>query len=427
MERNRVVITGLGAVTALGPSVDQYWDGLINGRSGIRRISLFDASELPCQIAGEVVDFDPGNYMDRKLVRRTPRNCHFAVAAVRQALEDAGLTQPFVDPERVGVLLGVAVGGLENFNQAHDIFRTKGHDRMPPLLLPTGIPNIAAFVIAQEFQCLGPNNTTTTACAAGTQALGEATEWIRRGAADVVIAGGTEAILVDLVISAFSAMRALSFSFNSQPEHASRPFDALREGFVLSEGSAILILENLEHALARGAHIYAEVAGQASSSDAYDFAALQPDGLGASRAMRWALRDAGIEPAQVDYINAHGTSTPLNDKTETLAIKTVFGEAAYELAVSSTKSMVGHAMGAAGALEALACVLAIKHGIIPPTINYENPDADCDLFYVPNHALERKVNVSMSNSFGLGGQNACLVLKSLNGVVKTNSHEPSGN
>lgn len=417
MSQRRVVITGLGAVTPLGLTVQEYWDGLIRGRSGIRKITLFDASQMPCQIAGEVPDFDPNNYMDRKTVRRMPRSSQLALAAARQAIEDAGLAYPMTEPERAGVLVGTAVGGLDTLNAAGEILRTKGYDRMPPLFLPSGIPNVPAFLIAQEFQCLGPNNTTSTACAAGTQAVGEGSEWIRRGAADVVIAGGAEAIVMELVVGAFSVMRALPVDFNDQPELASRPFDAKRQGFVLSEGAAMLVLEELEHARARRAHIYAEVLGHASSSDGYDLAALQPEGLGPRRAMQWAIDNAGIQPNEVDYINAHGTSTPLNDKTETLAIKKVFGEAAYDVAISSTKSMVGHAMGASGALEAIACALAIQNGIIPPTINYENPDPECDLFYTPNQAMRRKVNIAMSNSFGLGGQNACLVLKSMNGDV----------
>ena len=415
MHHNRVVITGLGAITPLGLSVSEYWDGLVHGRSGIRKISLFDASHMPCQIAGEVLDFDPGNYMDRKTARRMPRSSQFAVAAARQAIEDAGLTYPMTDPERVGVFLGTAVGGLDTLNSAGEILRTKGFDRIPPLHLPSGIPNIPAFLIAHEFQCLGPNNTTATACAAGTQAVGEASEWIRRGAADIVIAGGTETIVMELVVGAFSVMRALPFDFNDRPEAASRPFDALRQGFVLSEGAAILVLEGLEHAQRRGARIYAEVLGYASSSDGYDIAALQPEGLGPSRAMRWAIQNAGLQPKDVGYINAHGTSTSLNDKIETLAIKNVFGEDANNVTISSTKSMMGHAMGASGALEAIACTLAIGKGVIPPTINYENPDPECDLFYTPNQAIQRNVNIAMSNSFGLGGQNACLVLKRMNG------------
>jgi 3-oxoacyl-[acyl-carrier-protein] synthase II len=408
------VITGLGVISCAGLTVQSYWENLINGRSGIRKISLFDAANMPCQIAGEAPEFDPLLYMDRKTARRVPRSTQMAVAAARQAVEDASLAYPMADPERVGVLFGTAVGGLDNLTSADHIYREKGYRGLPPHHLPSGIPNMSSFQIAQEFQCLGPNNTTTTACAASTQAIGEATEWIRRGAADVVITGGCEAIVMDLVVAAFSAMRALPIGFNDRPEAASRPFDALREGFVLSEGSAALVLESLEHAQARGARIYAEVAGHASSSDGFDMIALQPEGLGPGRAMRWALRDAVVIPGQVDYINAHGTSTPLNDKTETLAIKNVFGEHAYRMAISSTKSMLGHAMGASGGLEAIACILAIQHGVIPPTINYENPDPECDLFYVPNQAIRRDVHIALSNSFGLGGQNACLVLKSLN-------------
>jgi len=298
---------------------------------------------------------------------------------------------------------------------ANNVMQTQGFKRMNPYHVPSGIPNMPAFQIAKEFQCLGPNNTTATACAAGTLAVGEGTEMIRRGSADIVIAGGTEAIVVEFVIAAFSVMRALPFNYNDQPQKASRPFDASREGFVLSEGAGALILEELDHALERGAPIYAEVAGHASSSDGYHLAALKPDGLGPSRAMRWALQDADVQTQDVDYINAHGTSTPLNDAVETLAIKNVFGDDAYNIPVSSTKSMIGHAMGAAGAMEAIACTLAIRHDLIHPTINYETPDPECDLNYVPNEALAIKVDVALSNSFGLGGQNACLVLKKYDG------------
>jgi 3-oxoacyl-[acyl-carrier-protein] synthase II len=417
LERQRVVVTGLGVISCIGLSVRSYWENLLRGYSGIQKISLFDASDLPCQIAGEAPEFDPLVYMDRKSARRVPRTTQMAVAAARQAVEDAGLAYPMADPERAGVLFGTAVGGLDNLTSADHFYREKGYRGMPPHHLPSGIPNMAAFQIAQEFQCLGPNNTTATACAASTQAIGEATEWIRRGAADVVISGGSDAIVMDLVVAAFSAMRALPTGFNDRPGAASRPFDALREGFVLSEGAAAVVLENMDHARARGARIYAEVAGQASSSDGFDMIALQPEGLGPSRAMRWALQDAGVTPDQVDYINAHGTSTPLNDKTETLAIKKVFGEHAHKVAISSTKSMLGHAMGASGGLEAIACILAIQHGMIPPTINYENPDLECNLFYVPNQAIKRDVQIALSNSFGLGGQNACLVLRNITSLT----------
>jgi 3-oxoacyl-(acyl-carrier-protein) synthase len=281
---------------------------------------------------------------------------------------------------------------------------------MNPYNLPAGIPNIPTFQIAQVFQCLGPNNTIATACAAGTQAVGEGAELIRRGAADIVIAGGAEAIVIPVIVGAFSVIRAIPFNFNDQPQAASRPFDINRAGFVLAEGSGALVLEELDHALNRGARIYAEVLGHASSSDGYHIAAIKPDGIGPSRAMRWAIDDANLQPDDIDYINAHGTSTALNDPIETLAIKRVFGESAYQTPVSSIKSMTGHAMGAAGALEAIACTLTVYHDLIPPTINYDNPDPECDLNYVPNEALAKKVDVALSNSFGLGGQNACLVI-----------------
>lgn len=415
MERKRVVITGLGTINAIGHTVDDYWDGLISGKSGVRQISGFDPGDLPCKIAGEVLDFNPLDYMEHKVARRASRSTQFAVAASRQALEDADLDYPMDNPERVGVMIGTAVAGVDHILEANQVFLKKGYSRMKPYQVPSGIPNIPAFQVAREFRCLGPNNTTTTACAAGTQAVGEGAELIRRGAADVVISAGAEAIVVPLVMGTFSVIRALPFNYNDHPEKASRPFNIDREGFVLSEGSAALILESLDHALDRGARIYAEVIGHSSSSDAYDIVAMNPDGSGAVRAMRWALQDAGIDTNDVDYINAHGTSTPLNDKTETLAIKSLFGEEAYNIPISSTKSMMGHAMGASGALEAIACTLAVYHDTIPPTINYENPDPECDLFYVPNEALPAKVDIALSNSFGLGGQNACLLLKSYNG------------
>jgi len=415
MERTRVVITGLGTVNPLANSIEEFWQGLQAGKSGITTITHFDASELPCRIAGEVKDFDPLDYLDRKTARRLPRSTQLAVAAAHQAIEDAGLPLTMPEPERSGVMFGTGVAGMDSILYANNVMQTQGFKRMNPYHVPSGIPNMPAFQIAKEFQCLGANNTTATACAAGTLAVGEGTEMIRRGAVDIVIAGGAEAIVVELVIAAFSVMRALPFNYNDQPQKASRPFDAGREGFVLSEGAGALVLEELDHALERGAPIYAEVAGQASSSDGYHLAALKPDGLGPSRAMRWALLDAGVQPQDVDYINAHGTSTPLNDAVETLAIKNVFGDDAYKIPVSSTKSMIGHAMGAAGAMEAIACALAIRHDLIHPTINYETPDPECDLNYVPNEALARKVDVALSNSFGLGGQNACLVLKKYDG------------
>ncbi len=415
MNRPRVVITGMGTINCIGHTVTAYWESLLAGRSGIGPITHFDASDMPCQIAGEVHDFNPEDYMDRKEARRIPRVSQFALAAASQAMADAGLQAPFSDPERAAVLIGTGVGGIDRIVTVRDVLSESGYNRINPFHLPSGIPNMSAALIAQAYQCLGPNNTTTTACAAGTQSVGEGAELIRRGAADIVITGGTEAIVLDVTVGAFCVMRAMPTNYNDNPERASRPFDAGREGFILSEGAAVLVLEELGHALARGARIYAEVIGHASSSDAYHMAALNPDGLGPGRAMRWALQDAGIQPGEVDYINAHGTSTQLNDAVETRAIKAVFGEGAYDLPVSSTKSMIGHAMGASGSLEAIACALVIQENLIPPTINYETPDPECDLNYVPNQAIPHQVDIALSNSFGLGGQNACLVLRGFDG------------
>jgi beta-ketoacyl-acyl-carrier-protein synthase II len=409
--RRRVVITGAGAVTVLGSTVEALWEGLLAGRSGIRRIQTFDASGMPCQIAGEIPDFDVELYMDRKEARRVARNGQIALASAIQAVRNAGLPETMPEPERAGVVFGTAIGGLDRFDDGIHTLRTQGHNKLNPFTVTAGIPNLSAYMVARQFTCLGPNSTIATACATGTQAIGEAAEFIRRGAADVVIAGGTEALIRDFAIGGFSAMRALPTSFNDNPNAASRPFDAKREGFIFSEGAAALVLESLEHALARRANILAEVAGHASGSDAFHVAAPEPEGIGPARAMRWALQDARLSPDQVDYINAHGTSTPLNDLTETRAIKKVFGEHAYKLAISSTKSMLGHAMGASGAIEALVCAYVIAHKIIPPTINYEYPDPELDLDFTPNHARRQVVNVTLSNSFGLGGQNACLVLK----------------
>ena len=407
--RPRVVITGLGTISPLGSTIGKLWDGLINGRSGIRKITQFDASALPCQIAGEIPDFDPRDYFSHKEVRRTPRSAQIALAAAVHAVNDAALPDTMPDPERSSVVFGTGVGGFDFFEEGLNTLRTKGISRVKPYILPSAIPNLPAFLIARHFQCLGPNCTVTPAGATGTQAVGEAAEHIRRGVADVVLTGGTEALISDFTIGGFSAMRALPIQYNDVPEHASRPFDANREGFVFSEGSAVLVLEEYNHAINRNARIYAELVGYASSTDAYHIAAPNPEATGPARAMRWAVEDAGITPDKINYINAHGTSTLLNDATETKAIKTVFGDDAYDIPVSSTKSMVGHSMGASGAIEAVICTLSIHHRIIPPTINYENPDPECDLDYVPNFAREQDINYALSNSFGLGGQNACLV------------------
>ncbi len=411
MKASRVVITGMGAVSVLGAGLRPFWEGLIAGRSGIRRIQQFDASHMPCQIAGEVPDFEAELYMERKEARRVPRSAQMAFAAAKMAVEDAGLPAPFLDPERAGVAFGTAIGGVDRIDEGIITIRTQSYERLNPFVVPTSLPNVSAYLISQAYQCLGPTITVGTACATGTQAVGEGLEMIRRGVADIVIVGGTEALIQEYTIGGFCAMRALPVNYNDAPEKASRPFDKDREGFVFSEGAAALVLESVEHARARNARIYAELAGQASSSDGFHMAQPDPQAAGPSRAMRWAIADAGLKPEEIDYINAHGTSTPLNDLTETRAIKNVFGEHAYKLAISSVKSMLGHAMGASGALETIASAMTIYEGLIPPTINYETPDPELDLDFVPNQARKQQVDTVLSNSFGLGGQNACIVVK----------------
>lgn len=411
--RPRVVITGLGVITAIGCSIKEFWEAAIKGKSGIRKITQFDASQFPCQIAGEIDDFDPNDFFERKEARRISRSAQIALAAATQAIQDASLPDIMPDPERAGVVFGTAVGGLDRLDEGIQVLRSQGYDRVNPFILPSGIPNLSAFLIANKYHCLGPNLTVTTACAAGTQAIGNAVEMIRREDVDIAICGGTEALIRDFAIAGFCAMRALPTSFNDSPHKASRPFDAKREGFVFSEGAAALVLENYEHALKRGAKIYAEIAGYASSADGYNVVVPNPNAMGPTRAMTWALKDAGLQPQQVDYINAHGTSTPLNDINETKAIKNVFGEHAYHIPISSIKSMIGHAMGASGSIEAVICALTIKYGLIHPTINYEYPDPECDLDYVPNEPRKKEVNVALSNSFGLGGQNACIILRGI--------------
>lgn len=411
MRPPRTVITGMGAITPLGSSIDMFWDGLVSGRSGVRKITQFDPSALPCQIAGEIPDFSPDDYLDRKEARRIPRSAQIGLASAIQAVRDAGLPDTMPDQERSGVVFGTALGAIDHIDEGMIVFRTQGLARVNPFTIPFSIPNLSSFLIARKFQCLGPNSTIVTACATGTQTIGEAVQLIRNGKADLVITGGTEALIKDYSFAGFCSMRALPINFNDQPQAASRPFDADREGFIISEGAGAMVVESLEHAVHRGAHIYAEIVGHSATSDAFHIAQPDPDARGPIRAMRWALDDAGIPPEEIDYINAHGTSTPLNDATETKAIKSLFGEHAAKLAISSTKSMIGHAMGASGTLEAIACVLSITHGIIHPTINYTTPDPECDLDYVPNKARKQAVHYALSNSFGLGGQNACLVLK----------------
>jgi 3-oxoacyl-[acyl-carrier-protein] synthase II len=408
--RPRVVITGMGAITPLGLTVSELWDGLLAGRSGIRRITQFDPAALPCQIAGEVKGFEPSRYMNIKEARRMARCSQMAVATAQEAVREAGLEGGMPSPERAAVVLGTAIGGWDKLTEALKAMWSAGYSKVNPFLPPASIPNIPGHHLSQKHRTLGPLNTVPTACAAGTQAVGEAAELIRRGAADIVLTGGVEAVVTDFMFGGFCAMRALPVNFNDAPERASRPFTKNREGFVFSEGCGILVLESLAGARRRGARILAEVLGQSSSSDAYHVAIPDPTGSGAVRAIRWALEDADVAPERVDYINAHGTSTPANDLMETNAIKQVFGGHAQKLPVSSTKSMIGHPMGAAGAVEAIVCVQALRSGRIPPTINYDTPDPECDLDYVPNVSRAADVRITLSNSFGLGGQNACLVL-----------------
>ncbi len=404
----RVVVTGLGALTPLGNSIDEYWNGLVEGRSGIEYIESFDASEFPCVVAGEVRNFDASEYMPAKQVRRLARFSQLAVAASRQAVDDAGIDLETADVERIGVLLGNGIGSYPDTEEQSKVFYERGWSKVSPLYMSKMLPNMAAANVAMALGLVGYNNTVITACAAGTQAIGDAADMIRAGRADIIISGGSESSICAQGLAAFCAMRALS-QRKDDPHGASRPFDTDRDGFVPTEAAGILVLESLSHAQERGATIYAEVAGYGASSDAFDFVQPRDDGAGAARTMRWALDNAGIDPSEVSYINAHGTSTPLGDAAETTAIKAVFGDRAYQIPVSSTKSMIGHALGAAGGVEAIAVVKSIQTGAIHPTINLQSPDPACDLDYVPNEARDADVRVALSNSFGFGGQNACVV------------------
>jgi len=408
----RVVITGMGAITPLGNSLAEFWQGCLEGRSGIGPVTQFDASGYPSRIGGEVRGFDPQNYMERRDARRMSRFSQFAVAATREAIQQADLDLEEEDRSRVGVLLGNGIGGLTECEAAVHTIREKGGMRIDPFFLPKMLPNMAAAQLSLIFGIKGYSNTVITACAAGTQAMGDALDVIRAGRADVVLTGGTEAALSELGLCGFAVIKALSRR-NDEPERASRPFDAQRDGFVAAEGAAIFVVESLEHARRRDAPILAELAGYGACSDAFHLVAPCVDGEGAVRAMQWALEDAGVSPDEVDYINAHGTSTKLNDVAETVAIKKALGEVAYRIPISATKSMVGHPFGAAGALESVACVQSVATGMIHPTINYEHPDPECDLDYVPNEPRRADVRVVLKNSFGFGGQNACLVFKRL--------------
>jgi 3-oxoacyl-[acyl-carrier-protein] synthase II len=414
----RVVVTGMGAVTPLGNDVAAFWDGLVNARSGIGPITLFDPSNVPSRIAGEVRDFDAATVMPKKEVRRNDRYVHYAWAATAEAMRDAALPAPITDEDlawRTGAIIGSGIGGINtmirDIIEAHD----EGIDRIGPFLVTAMIPDMAAGYVAIYANARGPNYATVSACSSANHAIGASLNAIRRGEADVMIAGGAEAGIGEIPVGAFCAMRALSTRRNDEPEKASRPFDAERDGFVIGDGAGILVLEELEHARARGATIHAEVAGYGATDDASHITLPAPGGRGAVESMRIAMADAGLTADDVDYINAHGTSTPPNDRSETAAIKTVFGERAYRVPVSSTKSMTGHLMGAGGGIEAIASIRAIQTGIVPPTINQEHPDPDCDLDYVPNEAREVEVEVAMSNSFGFGGHNATLVFRRYDG------------
>ena len=406
----RVVVTGIGAMSPLGKSVDEYWNGLKNGQSGIREIAAVSPDGFPCKVSGEVPDFDPTEWMDRREARRMGRFSQLAVAATHEAIEDSGLDMSKEDPDRVGVLMGSGSGGLPETDQQATVKVKRGAMRMSPFYIPVMLVNMAAANVSRTFGMTGYTNTCATACAASTQAVGEAAEVIRRGAADVVVAGGTEAGICEIGMGGFSTIHALT-TWTGDPALASRPFDADRDGFAPAEGAGTLILESLEHAKARGANILGEVTGWGVSSDAFHLVQPHEEGRGAISAMKHALDDAGVNLDDVDYINAHGTSTPTNDRIETLAIKTLFGEQAYKVPVSSTKSMIGHSLGASGALEAIACIKAVQNDVTPPTINQFTADPDCDLDYIPNEARDVTVDVALSNSFGFGGQNACLVIE----------------
>ncbi len=410
MEKKRVVVTGLGLITPLGIGVDASWHGLIEGRSGIRRITQFDASQFPTKIAGEVEGFNPEDFIETKEVKKMDRFIHFAFAAATMAMSDSGLKITEANAERTGVFVGSGMGGLHTIEHYHSVFLEKGPRRISPFFIPMLVVNLASGQISIRFGAKGPNSAVATACATGSHAIGDAYKIIQRGDADAMIAGGTEAVITPLGIGGFNAMKALS-TRNDEPEKASRPFDTDRDGFIMGEGAGIVILESLQSAVEREARIYAEVAGYGMTADAYHITAPAPGGEGAARCMAIALKDAEIQPAEVNYINAHGTSTKYGDELETQAIKKVFGEDAYKIAVSSTKSMTGHLLGAAGGVEAVISALTIYYDTIAPTINLDNPDPECDLDYVPHKARKTTVNYTLTNSFGFGGTNACLVFK----------------
>jgi 3-oxoacyl-[acyl-carrier-protein] synthase II len=406
----RVVVTGLGVVAPNGTNTEVFWANLVNGITGIDRITRFDASQHDSKIAGEVKGFDPLNYIEKKEVKKMDLFIQYALASAIMAIDDAQLEIEKAERSRIGVSIGTGMGGIPALEESHKTLLEKGPGRISPFFIPSIITNLASGQIAMRFGLRGPNSCVSTACATGNHAIGDSFEVIRRGTADVMVAGGSEAVITPLTIGGFCAMKALS-TRNDEPHRASRPFDKGRDGFVMGEGAGVMLLEERGHALRRGARIYAELAGYGMSADAYHITAPEPEGLGAIASMRLALEDAGLAPEEIDYVNAHGTSTPMGDVAETKAIKKVFGDHAYRLAVSSIKSMTGHLLGAAGGVESVATVLTIYHGIIPPTINYDEPDPQCDLDYVPNKARESLVRAALTNSFGFGGTNATLVFR----------------
>ncbi|PLZ96980.1 beta-ketoacyl-[acyl-carrier-protein] synthase II [Fischerella thermalis CCMEE 5268] len=408
--RKRVVVTGVGAITPIGNTPAEYWEGLVSGRNGISEITLFDASRHACRIAGEVKNYDPHDYMDRKEAKRMDRFSQFAVSAAKQALADAQLTINDLNAEQVGVIIGSGVGGLKVMEEQQTVYLNRGPDRCSPFMIPMMIANMAAGLTAIHTGAKGPNSCSVTACAAGSNSIGDAFRLIQGGYAQAMICGGAEAAITPLSLAGFAACKALSFR-NDDPAHASRPFDKDRDGFVMGEGAGILILEEMQHAISRGARIYAEIVGYGMTCDAYHITSPVPGGEGAARAIQLALKDAGITPEMVSYINAHGTSTPANDSTETAAMKRALGDHAYKVAISSTKSMTGHLLGGSGGIEAVATVLAIANDRIPPTINLDNPDPECDLDYVANISRVARVEVALSNSFGFGGHNVTLAFK----------------
>lgn len=408
---NRVVITGLGVISPIGIGKDAFWQGLLAGKSGVGRITHFDPSDYKAQIAAEVKDFKAADFIDRKEARRMDRYTQFAVAATKLAFEDSGIDLEKEDRERIGVFIGSGIGGIETLHDQYNTIFTKGPSRVSPFCVPMMISNMAAGQASITFGLQGPSICPVSACATGTNAIGDALRVIQRGEADVMVAGGTEACISPLPVAGFASMKALCTDMNDQPEKASRPFDKNRSGFVMGEGAGVVILESYEHAVARGAQIYAELAGYASTSDAYHITSPDPEAKQSARCFVNAVKDAGLELTDIDYINAHGTSTPLNEKTETTAIKRAFGDHAYKLSISSIKSMIGHLLGAAGGVECIATALAVQNDIIPPTINLETPDEELDLDYVPNVAKKRTVNAAISDSLGFGGHNAAILLK----------------